>query len=330
MTHSDGTTAPQTPGARLRALLVAGQLIVAPGVFDGISAHLVGQMGFPAAYLTGAGTAASGFGLPDIGLVTGSEMAERAGMIADAVGDLPLIADADTGYGAPINVVRTVRAYEKAGVAAIQLEDQTFPKRCGHLPDKEVISEAEFCAKLGAALDARTDALIVARTDARAVLGLAAAIARANAYARAGADIVFVEAPRTAAEVEQIAREVDAPLLINLVTGGLTPDGGPEYLQGLGYAIAIHPVDLFAAAAHAMIGALQQLGGTHPGETGRSPRALFELVGLTQWQAIGDAFPVPAAPPASSTAHTPAELTDISVAAAGVSAALSQNLEQKG
>jgi 2-methylisocitrate lyase-like PEP mutase family enzyme len=279
-----------TPGARLRALLATGELIVAPGVFDGISAHLVRQAGFKAAYLTGAGAAASGFGLPDIGLVTGSEMAERAGMIAEAVGDLPLIADADTGYGAAINVVRTVRAYERAGVAAIQLEDQTFPKRCGHLPDKEVISQAEFCAKLGAAVDARTDALIVARTDARAVLGLDAAIDRANAYAQAGADVIFVEAPRTAAEVERIAKEIDAPLLINLVLDGLTPDGGPEYLQDLGYAIAIHPVDLFAAAAHAMIAALAELGGTSPGQVGRSPKALFELVGLTEWQALGDAF----------------------------------------
>jgi 2-methylisocitrate lyase-like PEP mutase family enzyme len=288
MTYSPEQAA--TPGTRLRALLGTGQLIVAPGVFDGISAHLVRRMGFKAAYLTGAGTAASGFGLPDIGLVTGSEMAERAGMITEAVGDLPLIADADTGYGAAINVVRTVRAYERAGVAAIQLEDQTFPKRCGHLPDKEVISQAEFVAKLGAALDARTDALIVARTDARAVLGLDAAIDRANAYAQAGADIIFVEAPRTAAEVERIAKEVDAPLLINLVLDGLTPDGGPEYLQDLGYAIAIRPGDLFAAATHGMIAALTGLGGTLPGAVGRSPRALFELVGLDEWQAIGDAF----------------------------------------
>ena len=280
------------PGGRLRALLAEGQLIVAPGVFDGISAHLVRRMGFRAAYLTGAGTAASGFGLPDIGLVTGSEMAERAAMMVEALADLPLIADADTGYGAPINVVRTVRAYEKAGVAAIQLEDQTFPKRCGHLPDKEVISQAEFLAKLGAALDTRTDALIVARTDARAVLGLDAAIERANAYAQAGADVIFVEAPRSAAEVERIAKEVEAPLLINLVLDGLTPDGGPEHLQDLGYAIAIRPVDLFAAAAHGMITVLEKLGGASLGEAGRSPKALFELVGLTEWQALGDAFPV--------------------------------------
>src|ERR1700744_3182190 len=272
MTQTQGTASSGTPGGRLRALLAEGELIVAPGVFDGISAHLVGRMGFRAAYLTGAGTAASGFGLPDIGLVTGSEMAERAAMMAEAVGDLPLIADADTGYGAPINVVRTVRAYEKAGVAAIQLEDQTFPKRCGHLPDKEVISQAEFVAKLGAALDARTDALIVARTDARAVVGLDAAIDRANAYAQAGAAVLFVEAPRSPAEVERIAKEVDAPLLINLVLDGLTPDCGPEYLQDLGYAIPIRPVDLFAAAAHAMIAALTDLGGTPPADVGRSPR----------------------------------------------------------
>jgi 2-methylisocitrate lyase-like PEP mutase family enzyme len=139
-------------------------------------------------------------------------------------------------------------------------------------------------------VDARTDALIVARTDARAVLGLDQAIDRANAYAQAGADVIFVEAPRTAAEVERIAREIDAPLLINLVLDGLTPDGGPEYLQDLGYAIAIHPVDLFAAAAHAMIAALEQLGGAPLGPVGRSPKALFELVGLTEWQALGDAF----------------------------------------
>jgi len=297
MTHSADSSdeggaaaAPQTPGTRLRALLDTGELIVAPGVFDGISAHLARRTGFKAAYLTGAGTAASGFGLPDIGLVTGSEMAERAAMMVDAAGDLPLIADADTGYGAAINVVRTVRAYEKAGVAAIQLEDQTFPKRCGHLPDKEVISEAEFVAKLGAALDARTDALIVARTDTRAVLGLDAAIDRANAYVQAGADVIFVEAPRSAAEVERIAHEVDAPLLINLVLDGLTPDGGPDYLQDLGYAIAIHPVDLFAAAAHGMIAALEKLGGTSPGAVGSSPRELFNLVGLPDWQAIGDAY----------------------------------------
>ena len=227
MTHRDDATRAQSPGARLRALLADGGLVVAPGVFDGLSAHLVRRAGFRAAYLTGAGIAAAGFGVPDIGLVTGSEMAERASMVTGVLGGLPLIADADTGYGSPLNVARTVQVYEKAGVAAIQLEDQAFPKRCGHLPGKEVISEAEFLAKLGAALDTRADALIVARTDARAVLGLSAAIDRASAYARAGADLIFVEAPRSAEEVERIAREVEAPLLINMVQGGLTPDARP-------------------------------------------------------------------------------------------------------
>ncbi len=271
MTYSDGTTTPQTPGARLRAPAGDRRADRRPGVFDGISAHLVRRTGFKAAYLTGAGAAASGFGAAGhrAGHRVGDGRAGRHGRRRRR--GSPLIADADTGYGPAINVVRTVRAYERAGVAAVQLEDQAFPKRCGHLPDKEVISQAEFCAKLGAAVDARTDALIVARTNARAVLGLDAAIDRANAYAQAGADVIFVEAPRTAAEVERIAKEVDAPLLINLVLDGMTPDGGPEYLQDLGYAIAIHPVDLFAAAAHAMIAALAELGGTPLGQVGRDP-----------------------------------------------------------
>ncbi|EUA01189.1 2,3-dimethylmalate lyase [Mycobacterium kansasii 824] len=161
---------PTTPARRrLRALLDTRELIVAPGVFDGISAHLTKRTGHVAAYLTGSGVAASGYGLPDIGLVTASEMAERARMIVGVLGDIPLIADADTGYGAPKNVVRTVRSYDNAGVAAIQLEDQVFPKRCGHLPDKRVVDAAVFEQTLAAALDARTDdgLLVVARTDAR-------------------------------------------------------------------------------------------------------------------------------------------------------------------
>jgi 2-methylisocitrate lyase-like PEP mutase family enzyme len=301
MTHADenaagnagGDTA-TAPGDRLRALLAEGELVVAPGVFDGLSAHLARRTGFRAAYLTGAGVAASGFGLPDIGLVTGSEMAERASMVTSVLGGLPLIADADTGYGSALNVVRTVRAYERAGVAAIQLEDQTFPKRCGHLSGKEVIGQDEFLARLGAALEARTDALIVARTDARAVLGLSAAIDRASAYARAGADVIFVEAPQSDAEVAQIAKEVDAPLLINLVQGGLTPDGGRQRLQELGYAIAIYPANLLMAAAKGMIAALQELGGTPPDVTATGIAALFQLVGLREWSAVGDAWTPPA------------------------------------
>lgn len=281
---------PTTPARqRLRALLDSRELIVAPGVFDGISAHLTKRTGHVAAYLTGSGVAASGYGLPDIGLVTASEMAERARMIAGVLGDIPLIADADTGYGPPKNVVRTVRSYDTAGVAAIQLEDQAFPKRCGHLPDKRVVDAAVFEQTLAAALDARTDEgmLVVARTDARAPLGLDAAIERANRYAAAGADIVFVEAPEDIGEIERIAREVGAPLLINLVAGGLTPPVSVARLKQLGYAVAIHPGQLARRATAAMVAALCELNGTDP-TTHRSgtPTAFFNLVGLAEWSDI--------------------------------------------
>ncbi|VBA60075.1 isocitrate lyase/PEP mutase family protein [Mycobacterium attenuatum] len=281
---------PTTPARqRLRALLDSRELIVAPGVFDGISAHLTKRTGHVAAYLTGSGVAASGYGLPDIGLVTASEMAERARMIAGVLGDIPLIADADTGYGAPKNVVRTVRSYDTAGVAAIQLEDQAFPKRCGHLPDKRVVDAAVFEQTLAAALDARTDEgmLVVARTDARAPLGLDAAIERANRYAATGADIVFVEAPEDIGEIERIAREVGAPLLINLVAGGLTPPVSVARLKQLGYAVAIHPGQLARRATAAMVAALCELNGTDP-TTHRSgtPTAFFNLVGLAEWSDI--------------------------------------------
>jgi 2-methylisocitrate lyase-like PEP mutase family enzyme len=273
----------------LRDLLDSRQLVVAPGVFDGISAHLVKRTGHVAAYLTGAGVAAAGFGLPDIGLVTQTEMTERARMLVDALGDLPLIADADTGYGAPINVVRTVRQYEAAGVAAIQLEDQAFPKRCGHLPDKEVVDAAVFEQTLAAALDARSDdhLLVIARTDARAPLGLDAAIERANRYARAGADIIFVEAPQGIEEIERIARDVDAPLLINLVLGGLTPLESAARLQELGYAIAIHPGTPLARAAFAMLEALCELNGGNPADhLPKQPSDFFNLVGMAEWAQI--------------------------------------------
>ena len=289
----DGTSSPR---ARLRALLDSGELVVAPGVFDGLSASLVARTGFRAAYMTGAGVAVAGFGLPDIGLVTQTEMTERARVLVRALGDVPLIADADTGYGAPINVVRTVREFEAAGAAAIQLEDQAFPKKCGHLPDKELVPVEEFLATLSAALEARTDPdlTIVARTDARGPLGLDAAIERANAYAAAGADVIFVEAPETAEEIERIAKEVSAPLLINMVQGGLTPDTPAERLADLGYRIAIHPGVALGATAMAMLGALAELGGALPEEPDTSgwpasgPAALFRLVGLTEWTDIGE------------------------------------------
>ncbi|MBB4689655.1 isocitrate lyase/PEP mutase family protein [Amycolatopsis jiangsuensis] len=276
------------PGIRLRELLADGRLVVAPGVFDGISAHLVKRMGFACGYLTGGGVAASGFGVPDLGLVTATEMADRAALFAEVLGEVPLIADADTGYGGPINVARTIRAYERAGVAAIQLEDQAFPKRCGHLPDKELVSESEFVAKLGAALDVREDSLIIARTDARGVLGLEAAIDRVNTYAAAGADVVFVEAPQSNQEIAEIAKNVTAPLLINLVQGGRTPIRGAEYLQDLGYAIAIHPATPLLAVANTMVDAYAELGGTRPEVTASEVTGFFDLLGLEEWFAVGE------------------------------------------
>ena len=272
---------------RLRDLLAKRELIIAPGVFDGISAQLTRRTGHLAAYMTGAGVAASGYGLPDIGLITQTEMTERARIITAALEDVPLIADADTGYGAGLNVVRTVRQYENAGVAAIQLEDQVFPKRCGHLPDKQVVDAATFLSTLAAALDARSDddMLVVARTDARAPLGLDAAIERANQYAQGGADVIFVEAPQGVDEIERIASEVDAPLLINLVLGGMTPLESSARLADLGYAIAIHPSNPLARATFAILQGLCELNGGDPADYApTSPADFFNLVGMAEWR----------------------------------------------
>jgi 2-methylisocitrate lyase-like PEP mutase family enzyme len=270
----------------LGALLGRGELVVAPGVFDGITAHLARRTGQAAAYMTGAGVAASGFGLPDIGLVTATEMAERARMLVGVLGDIPLIADADTGYGAPVNVVRTIRLYEQAGVAAIQLEDQTLPKRCGYLSDKQVIDAAAFEQTLAAALDTRCDdnLLVIARTDARAPLGLDVAIERANRYAQAGADIVFVEAPQGIDEIERIARDVEAPLLVNLVLGGMTLRESASRLQELGYAIAIHPNNQLAQAVVGMLEGLCELNGGNVADyIPTQPADLLNLVGMSEW-----------------------------------------------
>jgi 2-methylisocitrate lyase-like PEP mutase family enzyme len=279
-------------GARLlRELLAREELIVAPGVYDGISAALVAKLGFPAAYMTGAGVSASGYGLPDVGLLTLSEMAERARVLAGLL-EVPLIADADTGYGSPINVVRTVGEYERAGIAAIQLEDQVFPKRCGHLAGKEVIDAARFQVTLQAALEARTDpdTVIIARTDARAPLGVDEAISRGRAYAEVGADVIFVEAPESVEEVERIADEIDAPLLLNVVPGGRTPEIPAERLAELGFRIAIYPGVALGAVAQAAIGALSELARTSAIETSGDPAGFFDLFGLTRWQQLGERY----------------------------------------
>lgn len=295
--------------ARLRAQINSGELVVAPGVYDGISAQLAKRTGHTAAYLTGAGVSASGFGLPDIGLVTQTEMVERARMIVRCLGDVPVIADADTGYGAPINVIRTVQEYEAAGVAAIQLEDQAFPKKCGHLPDKELVSTEDFERTLHAALDARTDdgMLVVARTDARAPLGLDAAIERANRYSAAGADVIFVEAPQSIEEIERIAAEVKAPLLLNLVIGGLTPLESSARLQELGYAIAIHPSAVLLHASRGMLTALCALNGQDAGQfLPTKPEEFFNLVGMAEWFELGEKYGDPASIAGTSTGATSA------------------------
>jgi len=282
-----------TGASQLRQLLAGDELIVAPGVYDGVSAALVGKLGFSAAYMTGAGVVASAYGLPDIGLATLTEMAERARILAGLL-EIPLIADADTGYGSPINVVRTVREYERAGVAAIQLEDQTFPKRCGHLAGKEVIGADQFALSLQAAVEARRDpdTVIVARTDARAPLGLEEAIARANRYASIGADVIFVEAPRSEEEIEQIAAHVDTPLLLNIVPGGLTPELDHARLASLGYRIAIYPGVLVMALVPAAIEALSALRGrslsaSEGAAAVPGPEAFFDLFGLSAWNELG-------------------------------------------
>jgi 2-methylisocitrate lyase-like PEP mutase family enzyme len=279
-----------TRAGQLRELLAGDGLIVAPGVYDGISAALAGRMGFAAAYLTGAGVSAAGYGLPDIGLLTLTEMAERARVIAGLV-EVPLIADADTGYGSPINVVRTVRQTERAGVAAIQLEDQEFPKRCGHLTGKEVVDAERFAIVLEAALEARRDpeTVIVARTDARAPLGVEEAIARARRYAAVGADVIFVEAPQSVGEIERIAAAVDVPLLINNVPGGLTPQLPSARLAELGFRISIHPGAALGAVARATVDALAALGA----ETLRTtpdPAGFFDLFGLAEWTELGQRY----------------------------------------
>lgn len=246
------------PGAAsaptLRALLAGDEMLLAPGCYDGLGARLVEEAGFPAAYMTGFGTAASMLGRPDVGLMTMSEMVDNARRIAAAV-TIPVIADADTGYGNPINVIRTVQEYELAGVAAIHIEDQVMPKKCGHIEGKLVISTDEMAAKVRAAVAARRSGefVIIARTDARAVEGLAAALERARRYRDEGADMLFVEAPQSLAEIEQIAAALpDVPLLFNYAEGGRTPPVTHAFLKALGFKLVIFPLGMLLAATAAM------------------------------------------------------------------------------
>jgi 2-methylisocitrate lyase-like PEP mutase family enzyme len=238
--------------ARLKATLKQGKFVVAPGIFDMISARVADGMGFPALYATGFGTVASYLGIADAGIATYTDMVSRMGLFARSCAT-PVIADADTGYGGLLNVRHTVLGYEAAGITAIQIEDQEVPKKCGHTPGRRVIPMREMCLKVEVAAEARRsdDFLIIARTDARTGLGLDEAIARGKAYAKAGADIVFIESPESEAEMVRIGQEVDAPLLANMVEGGRTPLLPAARLQQIGYAIAIYPAVGFLAMAAA-------------------------------------------------------------------------------
>ena len=260
--------------ARLRALLESGRTIVAPGAFDPLAARLVEEAGFPAVYMTGFGTSAALLGRPDVGLLTMTEMVDNAARIAACV-DIPVIADADTGYGNPLNVIRTVGAYEAAGVAGIHLEDQVAPKKCGHMEDKLVIPAEEMAAKVRAAVEARTqpEFLIIARTDARAAEGLERALERGRMYRDAGADALFIEAVVTEQEAEQAVRAFPGvPLLFNWAEGGKTPPLSLDRLTELGYRIVIFPISTLLAATAAMRRVLREIA-----ETGTPAAAMREL-----------------------------------------------------
>lgn len=242
-----------TPRRTLRTLVAKKQGLVVPGAYDGISAKLVQQAGFPAVYMTGYGTSASRLGLPDLGFAGLAEMADHARNLA-AVLDIPLIADADTGYGNALNVRRTVQMYEAAGVAALHIEDQITPKRCGHLSGHQVIPRGEFAGKIRAAVEARTDPelLIIARTDAISAVDVDEALRRGEAAATAGADVLFIEAPRDEAQVERVARAFDTPLLYNYAPGGRSPLLPFPRLRALGFAIILLPVDTLFVGVQAI------------------------------------------------------------------------------
>jgi 2,3-dimethylmalate lyase len=256
-------------------------LVVAPGVHDMVSLRLADSFGFDALYMTGFGTVASHLGLPDAGIATYTDMVQRVRTMA-SMATAPLIADGDTGYGGLLNVAHTVRGYEAAGAAAIQLEDQEFPKKCGHTPGRRVVPMADMVRKIRVAVEARSDKdfLIIARTDARTALGLDEALRRAEAYAEAGADVLFVESPESVEEMQRIGRTLDRPLVANMVEGGRTPVLSRTDLEAIGYRIAIFPVTALLAATEAMRAAYAQIR-QHGSSTGL-PVPLMPFSDLTK------------------------------------------------
>ena len=282
-----------TRARQFRELLQRDGLTIAPGAYDCITARTIAQAGFGAVYMTGAGTAAT-LGYPDYGLVTMSEMADNAGRIAAAV-DVPVIADADTGYGNELNATRTVREYERRGVAGLHIEDQGFPKKCGHLDNKVIVPLDEFLAKIHAAVAARHDPdfVVIARTDSRAVLGFEEAIRRANAAIAVGADMAFVEAPQTLEEVAAVPRLVQGPCLLNVVWRGKTPEVPFDDAQRMGYKLAIVPGMLFKAVIGVCDATLAELRrtGRHPVPAeSMTVRDAFRRVGADEWDAVSERF----------------------------------------
>lgn len=286
------------PTTRLRELLAQPGVLVAPGVADALNARLVAAEGFQAIYMTGGGTSAVRLGMPDVGLLTLPEMVDNAGRIADASG-LPVVSDADTGYGNPLNVQRTVRAYEKAGVAGIHLEDQELPKRCGHLAGKSLVSTAEMCGKIKAACDAREDDdfFIIARTDALTVEGFDAALERGRAYEAAGADMIFVESPLTMEHLTAIPKAFKVGTLFNMASSGKTPFLHKDELSRLGFKLAIYPNFAILSAIPAVRHFLREL--RDKGTVGHLVKDLatfkdwFDIVGMDDVKALEEKYGLP-------------------------------------
>lgn len=283
--------------SKLREMLEGPDLVMAPGVADALNARLVAREGFKVIYMTGSGTTASRLGMPDIGLLTMTEMVDNAGRIADASG-LPVIADADTGYGGPINVQRTTRAYERAGVAGIHIEDQQWPKRCGHLQGKTLIPAPEMAAKVRAATDAREDKdfVIIARTDAVSVEGFERALDRGRLYEEAGADMIFIEAPNTPDQLAAVPRSFRVPTLFNMASSGKTPFLSAEEIQKLGFKVVIYPNFMLLAAVTAARSVLQELKRTGSiadvAKRVTSFTELFDLVGMREIQELEERYGV--------------------------------------
>lgn len=278
---------------KFRAMMKADGIIVAPGIYDGLTAMLVQRAGFSAAYMTGAGTAAAR-GYPDYGLITMTEIVGNADTICGAI-DIPLIADADTGYGNELNVTRTIHEYERTGTAAIHIEDQGFPKKCGHLDDKVIIPLDEYVAKIRAAVAARTDPdfVIIARTDSRAVSGFEEAVRRSNAALDAGADIAFLEAPQSEDELRAVPKEVRGPCLFNYVEGGKTPTIDMKSAEAMGFKLAILPGLLLrnvVATCENILENLHDKDELPPANTGIGIRDIFERVGAEKWDALRNQF----------------------------------------